>query len=63
MQRKLLRLPKVEEITGIKKSKIYSLISMNKFPRQILITDRAVGWDSESIARWVSEKINEKELQ
>ena len=55
----ILRLPAVKSRTGLSRSSIYSFISQGKFPQQIAIGKRAVGWDSDSIDRWIEERIKE----
>lgn len=51
-QRRFLRLAQVEELTGFKRSHIYNLIKVGKFPAQVKLGARAVAWDSESIDAW-----------
>lgn len=57
MKIKIYRLPKVIKRTGIKRSHIYKLMQEGKFPKQIHLTERAVGWTKESIDDWCQEKI------
>jgi len=44
MQESFIRLKKVEDRTGLKKSMVYSLISNGEFPKPIKIGERAVAW-------------------
>jgi prophage regulatory protein len=41
---KVLRLPQVCEVTGLRRSMIYQLEAEKRFPRRIKIGVRAVGW-------------------
>jgi len=41
---KVLRLPQVCEVTGLRRSMIYQLEAELRFPRRIKIGVRAVGW-------------------
>jgi len=41
---KIIRLPEVIKLTGISRSSIYELVKKRKFPRQINLGARAVGW-------------------
>lgn len=55
--RKLLRLPLVEDRTGVKKSSIYAWVKSGTFPAPVRLSARAVGWREEEIDRWVSERV------
>jgi len=41
---KILRLPEVKTQTGLSRSSIYKRISESKFPKQINLGGRAIGW-------------------
>lgn len=56
---RLLRLPSVEAIAGIKKSTIYTLMREGKFPQCIAITGRMVAWPETTVLQWVQDRINE----
>ena len=45
----LIRIKKVEEKTGLKKSMVYDLISKQEFVTSIKIGERAVAWVSSEI--------------
>lgn len=53
----ILRLPSVKSKTGLSRSTIYSRMSEGKFPKQIKLGERAVGWESDSIELWIKERI------
>lgn len=53
----ILRLPEVERRTGYKRAHIYNLMKENKFPKNIRIGARSVGWDSLDIDVWINEQI------
>ena len=59
MTLKILRLPEVIAITGLSRSSIYSRISESKFPHQIPLGGRAVGWVESQIIEWLEIKIKE----
>jgi len=44
MQESFIRLKKVEDRTGLKKSMVYDLMSKEEFPKSIKIGNRAVAW-------------------
>jgi prophage regulatory protein len=50
---KLYRLPRVEEIVGLKRSAIYQRISAGKFPKPVSLGDRAVAWRGNDLKEWV----------
>ena len=54
---RLLRLPDVEALTGLKKSSLYDLMRRNEFPAAVKLSRRAVCWDSQAVAQWISERI------
>lgn len=54
---KLLRLPFVEERTGLKKSSVYAGVHARTFPAPVRLSARAVAWREEEIDRWISERI------
>ncbi len=54
---RLLRLPDVEALTGLKKSSIYDAMRRNEFPAAVKLSRRAVCWSSSAIDRWITERI------
>ena len=55
---KLLRLPQVLDITGLKRSTLYNLISQGKFDKGVKISERCKAWDSQKINDWIQSKLN-----
>jgi prophage regulatory protein len=55
--KRILRLPAVEDRTGLKRSQIHFLESKGKFPKRIKISDRASGWLEHEIDAWIDMKI------
>lgn len=53
---KILRLPKVIEVTGRSKPAIYADIKKGLFPAPVKIGARAVGWTSSSVQHWIAER-------
>lgn len=53
----ILRLPTVMARCGLSRSSIYLRIQRGEFPKPISLGVRAVGWDSEAIDQWISERI------
>jgi prophage regulatory protein len=54
--RTILRMPQVEAASGLKKTHIYQLIAQNRFPRPVKLANQAVGWYSDEVAKWQSER-------
>ncbi len=55
---RLLRLPDVSDIVGIRKSSIYALMKEGKFPKCIYITSKTVAWPESAVLAWVNDRIN-----
>jgi prophage regulatory protein len=56
MKPKLLRLAAVLDRTGISKSLIYGMIGDGRFPRQVPINARAVGWLESEVEEWIEAR-------
>ena len=59
MPESFIRLKKVEDRTGLKKSMIYDLMSRQEFPENIKIGERAVAWIESEVDKWIQNKIPE----
>jgi len=57
-ERCILRLPDVLRRTGYKRTHIYHLMREGKFPKNVRIGARAVGWDSREIDQWVEAQLS-----
>ena len=55
---RLLRLPEVESLTGLKKSSIYALMGRNQFVPCVRLTPRAVCWPESAVLQWVQDRIS-----
>jgi prophage regulatory protein len=55
---RLLRLPQVCDITGVKRSMIYQMEAEHRFPRRIKIGARAVVWLEEEVRAWVAQRVD-----
>lgn len=56
IKERILRLPEVIKITGLKRSSIYRLIGEGRFPQSVSLGARAVGWLESEIENWILEK-------
>jgi prophage regulatory protein len=59
--RYIMRRDEVEQKTGFKRSHIYNLMKVGKFPQCRRIGTRAVGWDSLEIEQWVQDRLSVRE--
>lgn len=54
---RLLRMPEVERRTGLKRARIYQLMSEGRFPLQVPISgSRAVGWSEQEVDAYITER-------
>ncbi|WP_082450185.1 helix-turn-helix transcriptional regulator [Sphingomonas sp. Leaf231] len=58
-----LRLPLVIQRTGLPRSTLYRLIGEGRFPKQVPLTQRTVGWKASSVQRWLDDPIGFREEQ
>ena len=56
---RLLRLPAVCELTGLRRSMIYMLESEKRFPQRIKLTARAVAWLEGEVREWIANRIEQ----
>jgi len=59
---RIMRLKEVIEKTGLARSTIYNLISQGKFPKQIELGARSVGWVDTEIEEWLLAKIELRDI-
>jgi prophage regulatory protein len=57
LARAILRLPKVQERTGLSRSSIYLRASEGTFPQPIKLGTRASGWIADEIDAWIAAQI------
>lgn len=58
---RLLKLPQVEGLVGLKKSKIYALIQTNEFPVPIKV-GRASSWLEREVQAWIGEHASRRTI-
>lgn len=54
---RLLRLPEVESLVGLRKSSIYDAMKRGEFPAPVKLSRRAVCWPASAIDAWIAERI------
>jgi prophage regulatory protein len=57
----ILRLPAVKALTGLSRSTIYNRIAEGTFPRPLPLGPRSVGWLSNELDAWISQRIKDRE--
>lgn len=60
---KILRLPGVQEMTGMARSTLYKAIKDGEFPAPISLGRRAVGWLETDIRAWLQGRIDRSRLE
>lgn len=55
--RRIMRLPQVQAATGFGRAWIYELMKRGEFPQARKIGARAVGWPSDQIEQWVTDRL------
>jgi prophage regulatory protein len=58
MATKILRLPEVLNRVGVRRATLYQWITAGKFPKQIQLGTRSVGWDEKSVESWLKDRIS-----
>ncbi len=59
----LERLPTVKARTGLSRSEIYRRVQAGTFPAPIKLGERASAWDSREVARWIADRIAERDAK
>lgn len=57
---RFLRLSDVKERTGLSRSTIYLGISQGRFPQNVNIGPRCVGWLESEIDTWIQDRIDQR---
>ena len=53
---KLIRLPQVEDRTGLGKSSIYAGVKARTFPAPVRLSARAVAWKEQDVDEWIASR-------
>ena len=59
---RLIRMPEVERLTGLRKSSIYTYIGSpaHAFPRPVQLGRRAVAWRESEVIAWIESRTHAK---
>ncbi len=55
----LIRRKEVERLTSLSRSRIYTLIKQNAFPKPISLGSMSVAWIESEIHEWIATRITE----
>lgn len=55
---RLLRLPEVERLTGLRRSAIYEQMKKGIFPRSVKAGRRAATWSESSVQSWIADRLD-----
>ena len=56
---RVLRLPQVMEMTGLRRSSIYDAMKRGSFPPPLAIGARARGWLLSQVQDWVRQRVEQ----
>ena len=56
---RLIKLPDVERLTGLRRSAIYERIQRGAFPKSIKVGVRSATWSHAAVQAWISERVME----
>jgi len=55
---RLLRLPEVQRLTGLRRSAIYEHMQHGTFPRSVKVGPRAATWSEAAIQAWIADRLD-----
>ncbi|UCV01092.1 helix-turn-helix transcriptional regulator [Acidovorax radicis] len=58
MPDRLLRLPEVERLTGLRRSAIYEQMQRGIFPRSVKVGPRAATWSEIAVQAWIADRLD-----
>ena len=60
---RMIRLPQVMQMTGLRRSSIYNRVKEGIFPRQISLGGKAVAWIEGEVQGWLTDRISQCRMQ
>jgi prophage regulatory protein len=54
---RFLRLPEVENRTGLRQTALYELEVQGRFPKRVKLSARAAGWVESEVEEWIAGRI------
>jgi len=59
-RQKIIKLPRVKEITTLSRATIYRRMAEGKFPKQIKLSERASAWVEQEVLDWLDSCIEDR---
>lgn len=59
MNERLIRMPEVQNLTGMGRTTIYTAMERYGFPKPIKLGARSVAWRPSDIAAWIETRVSE----
>jgi prophage regulatory protein len=59
---RLLRLPQVMDLIGLRRAAIYAMQAEGRFPRRVRLDVRAVGWIEDEVQAWLAKRVAENDV-
>ena len=53
-----MRMPEVLRMVGLSRSTLWNMIHDGRFPRQIRLGPKSIGWRDTEVFVWIEEKLN-----
>jgi len=50
-----IRPKEIAELVGVSKSTVYRLVAAGKFPKQVLMSERCVGWRRADVEAYINK--------
>jgi len=59
-RQKIIKLPRVKEITTLSRATIYRRMAEGEFPKQIKLSERASAWVEQEVLDWLDSCIEDR---
>ena len=59
--KRILRIRDVLAATGLSRSTLYAFIADGKFPKQVSLGPRCVGWRQAAVDKWIDDRLSSDE--
>jgi len=60
INRQIIKLQEVKNLTRLSAPTIYRLMANNKFPKQIKLAERSSGWIEEEVKQYLENRIKDR---
>lgn len=55
---RLLRMPEVQRLTGLRRSAIYEQMQRGAFPQSVKLGPRATSWSEAAVQAWIAQRLD-----